>query len=43
MKGWQAVVRMARHDAWHGGQISVMRDVYRAMWEEGRGVVAGAC
>jgi len=32
MAGWQAVVCMAQHDAWHGGQLSVMRDEYRAMW-----------
>jgi hypothetical protein len=28
MKGWQVVACMAQHDAWHAGQISVLRDAH---------------
>ena len=27
--GWQVVASMAQHDAWHAGQIALMRDAYR--------------
>jgi len=33
MTGWQVIACMAQHDAWHGGQLSVMRDLYSALWE----------
>jgi DinB superfamily len=33
MTGWQVVACMAQHDAWHGGQIAIMRDVYDALAE----------
>jgi uncharacterized damage-inducible protein DinB len=29
--GWQVVASMAQHDAWHAGQISIMRDAYAAL------------
>jgi hypothetical protein len=32
--GWQVVATMAQHDAWHAGQIAIMRDVYAALAEE---------
>ena len=32
--GWQVVASMAQHDAWHGGQIAIMRDVYAALAKE---------
>lgn len=31
--GWQVASAMAQHDAWHAGQIALMRDVYRALGE----------
>jgi len=31
MTGWQVVASMAQHDAWHAGQIAIMRDVCRAL------------
>jgi uncharacterized damage-inducible protein DinB len=33
--GWQVVASMAEHDAWHGGQISILRDSYAALAEKG--------
>ena len=32
MTGWQVVACMAQHDAWHAGQLSLMRDLYAALW-----------
>ncbi len=29
--GWQVACAMAQHDAWHGGQIALMRAAYRAL------------
>ncbi len=36
LRGWQVVACMAEHDAWHGGQISILRDAYAALVEKGR-------
>jgi uncharacterized damage-inducible protein DinB len=33
LTGWQVVASMAQHDAWHGGQIAIMRTAYRALLE----------
>jgi uncharacterized damage-inducible protein DinB len=29
--GWQVAATMAQHDAWHAGQIALMRDAYRRL------------
>ncbi len=34
--GWQVVASMAQHDAWHGGQISILRDACAALVGEAR-------
>ena len=34
LTGWQVVACMAEHDAWHGGQISILRDAYAALTEK---------
>jgi hypothetical protein len=34
LTGWQVVACMAQHDAWHGGQISILRDSYAALAEK---------
>ncbi len=31
--GWQVACAMAQHDAWHGGQIALMRAAYRQLAE----------
>ncbi|MBM3473368.1 MAG: DinB family protein [Armatimonadetes bacterium] len=31
LTGWQVVACMAQHDAWHGGQVSILRDMYAAL------------
>jgi uncharacterized damage-inducible protein DinB len=31
MTGWQVVSCMAQHDAWHAGQVSIVRDAYAAL------------
>jgi uncharacterized damage-inducible protein DinB len=31
MAGWQVVASMAQHDAWHAGQIAIMRHVFSAL------------
>jgi len=33
LTGWQVVACMAQHDAWHGGQISILRDTFAALCE----------
>lgn len=35
--GWQVVAAMAQHDAWHGSQVALLRDAYRALWEGAAG------
>jgi len=32
LTGWQAIACMAQHDTWHAGQLSIMRDLYAALW-----------
>ncbi len=34
LKGWQVVASMAQHDAWHAGQISIIRDAYAALAQQ---------
>lgn len=38
LTGWEAAACMAQHDAWHAGQLSLMRDLYRALWERREGL-----